>query len=156
MASNFLASLKTGDRLSLKIISGSKHFKLPQDSSIPLILACTGSGIAPFRGFIQERALQQNSGQDIAPILLFFGVEKLDGDTRFVQHRIWAERASVAAQIEKGAQVFTCDDGEYMEPAVRNTLVDIYQDSAGASVQAAQDWFALLEDQHRYIADVFS
>lgn len=185
VASNFLANLQAKDRLYLKVIPGPKHFRLPEDISVPVIMACAGSGIAPFRGFIEERALQKKAGTDTGPIHLYFGVdhpdcdllyknefkrwqrdgvikpyfaysEKPDGDIKFVQHRLWAQRKQVWDMMEKGAYFYTCGDGEFMEPAVRQTLIEIYAQKRENTLEDAKTWFASLEDSHRYTADVFS
>ncbi|MEP6862776.1 MAG: hypothetical protein ABJE66_19275 [Deltaproteobacteria bacterium] len=49
-------------------------------------------------------------------------------DVAFVQHRVWQERARVAALIDRGAKIFVCGDGQRMAPAVRSTIERIYRD----------------------------
>lgn len=81
VASNFLANLQPGDLFQLTTRPSANVFSLPADTSIPLVLFCAGSGIAPMRGFIQERAMQIQSGrQDIGKILLFFGCRTPESD----------------------------------------------------------------------------
>lgn len=74
VASNFLANLRPGDLVQLMIRQSATTFSLPVDPSVPIVLFCAGTGLAPMRGFIQERAMQIQSGRkDIGKILLFFG-----------------------------------------------------------------------------------
>ena len=74
VATSYLANLNVGDALAVSVRSSNSAFKLPaQPEQTPLILAGAGSGIAPFRGFIQERAAQIKVGRTLAPALLFFG-----------------------------------------------------------------------------------
>lgn len=72
VASNYIDNLKPGDKVQMAI-RPSAAFHLPTDPTIPVVMFCAGSGIAPMRGFIQERALQQKSGREVGKMLLFFG-----------------------------------------------------------------------------------
>lgn len=72
VASNYLNNLKPGDRVQMAI-RPSAAFHLPADPTVPVIMFCAGSGVAPMRGFIQERALQKKSGREVGKMLLFFG-----------------------------------------------------------------------------------
>ena len=80
-STNYLASLRPGDRL-LATVQPSAAFHLPQEiyMSTPLIMLCAGTGIAPFRGFVQERAELMTSGKKVGPALLYVGFrdEKMD------------------------------------------------------------------------------
>jgi cytochrome P450/NADPH-cytochrome P450 reductase len=98
VASNFLANLQPGDMVQLMVRPSPSMFSLPADVTIPLVLLCTGSGIAPMRGFIQERALQIKSGRkDIGKILLFFGCRYPDQDYLYSDSDLkeWAELGAV-------------------------------------------------------------
>lgn len=75
----------------------------------------------------------------------------------YVQHRVWEDRARVAALFRQGAVVFVCGDGEHMAPAVRDTFVRIYRESMGVSEAQANAWADRVEREHgRYVADIFS
>ncbi|CUA67141.1 NADPH-ferrihemoprotein reductase [Rhizoctonia solani] len=80
VASNYLAHLRKGDRVQLAVRPSSKAFHPPSDPSIPMVLFAAGSGMAPFRGFIQERAMQKQAGREVAKTVLFFGCRKPDED----------------------------------------------------------------------------
>jgi len=186
VASSYLASLAPGDRLSVAVRQSNERFQPPADPTTPMIMVCAGSGIAPFRGFLQERAVQQDGGQEVGPALLFFGCDRPDidflyrdelaewerrgvvtvlptfadepeDDMRFVQHRIWAERQRVVSLFADGATVFVCGDGKNMAPAVREVLVRIYREVSGVDEGTANRWADAIEREHgRYVADVFS
>jgi cytochrome P450/NADPH-cytochrome P450 reductase len=146
-----------------------------------MVLVCAGTGLAPFRGFVEDRALRGGG----AETLLFFGCDHADvdflyrdelagweragvvavlpaftlqpvGDVAFVQHRVWQERARVAALIDRGAKIFVCGDGQRMAPAVRSTIERIYRDRQKCSDAEAHAWLETLEREGRYVADVFA
>jgi cytochrome P450/NADPH-cytochrome P450 reductase len=81
VASNYLSSLTPGDTLHVAVRPSSSAFHLPTDGeNIPVIMIAAGSGLAPFRGFIQERGAQVGAGRNLAPAVLFFGCRKPDSD----------------------------------------------------------------------------
>lgn len=80
VASNYLANLHKGDRVQLAVRPSSKGFHPPSDPSVPMVLFAAGSGMAPFRGFLQERATQAQAGRQVAKSVLFFGCRKPDED----------------------------------------------------------------------------
>lgn len=73
VASTFLAGLRPGDKVQLAVRKSNVAFHPPEDLTIPLVMVCAGSGLAPMRGFLQERAAQKKAGRDVANSLLFFG-----------------------------------------------------------------------------------
>ena len=186
VASSYLAHLQPGDRISLAVRPSNARFHPPADPRTPLIMICAGSGIAPFRGFLQDRATQKEGGQDVGPALLFFGTnhagvdylyrDELErweaagvvtvlpafslqprGEVSFVQHRVWEERARIVELFQRGGSVFVCGDGQYMAPAVRETLVRIYREASGAGEADAQKWVETVEHEHgRFVSDVFA
>lgn len=184
VASGTLARLRPGDRISVAVRPSPASFHPPQDPATPIVLIAAGAGIAPFRGFLQDRALRKARGETVGPALLFFGTRAADtddlyrpeldawaaqgvveirsaysrqgGDIRYVQHRLWQDRASLKAIYRAGASVYLCGDGEGMAPAVRKTLLDIYREETGADAEAAQAWADAVEHrQGRFTADVF-
>ncbi|KAI8976616.1 fatty acid hydroxylase [Trametes punicea] len=80
VASTFLASLRPGDMVQLAVRGSSVMFHPPEDVTIPMIMFAAGSGLAPMRGFLQERAMQKKAGRDVAKSTLFFGCRSPDED----------------------------------------------------------------------------
>ena len=187
VASSHLAQLQAGDRVSVAVRPSQSGFHPPADPAVPMVLVCAGTGLAPFRGFLQERALQQAAGRTVGKSLLFFGIDDADVDylyrdqfaqwerqgvvevrlacsmkpladgIRFVQHRVWQDRAEVQALFEAGAQFFVCGDGKHMAPAVRDTFIRIYREASAADQATAQQWADQMEHEHgRYVSDVFA
>ncbi|KQP40076.1 cytochrome [Methylobacterium sp. Leaf104] len=186
VASTYLAGLQEGARLSVAVRPSQAAFHPPQDPSVPIVMICAGSGIAPFHGFLQERALQKTNGREVGPALLFLGVthpevdylyrdelaawekegvvsvrptfsKAPEGEVTYVQHRVWQDRADVADLFRRGATVFVCGDGERMAPAVRETCVRIYREAKGVTQEAAEAWAEEVErETGRYVADLFA
>jgi cytochrome P450/NADPH-cytochrome P450 reductase len=185
VASTFLARLEEGDELAVAVRPSQTGFHLPDDPAVPIIMVCAGSGIAPFRGFLQERAIRKAAGEPVGAALLFFGVRDPDGDflhrselerwqeegvvhlrmafsarpqdgVTYVQDAIWHDRAEVEDLFRDGAHIYVCGDGEHMAPAVRDTMIDIYQDAMAIDRDEAERWAETIEREAvRYVADVF-
>ena len=185
VASNYLANQSVGGRVHVHTQPAIGGFQLPSDLSVPVIMVGAGSGIAPFRGFIQERSIQKQQGKNVGKMLLFFGCDhpevdalyreelnqwKAEGivdvyiaysalpenDIKFVQHRLWSERSRVYHLLQLGAKFMVCGDGKYMAPAVRETCIKIYQEGANVSLEEAQKWLEEVEHiENRYVVDVF-
>ncbi|KAI0754463.1 bifunctional P-450/NADPH-P450 reductase [Daedaleopsis nitida] len=73
VASTYLANLKPGDKVQLSVRASNVAFHPPTDPTVPLLMICAGSGLAPMRGFLQERAMQKLAGREVAKSFLFFG-----------------------------------------------------------------------------------
>ncbi|KAK7438190.1 hypothetical protein VKT23_018121 [Stygiomarasmius scandens] len=87
VGSNYLSDLLPGDRVQMSIrpspsrsATSATGFHLPEDLSKPVIAFAAGSGLAPIRGFVQERAMQKIAGRDVGKILLFFGCRSPEED----------------------------------------------------------------------------
>ncbi|KAF8606724.1 cytochrome P450 [Ceratobasidium sp. AG-I] len=93
VASNYLANLRKGDRVQLAVRPSAKAFHPPADPNIPMVLFAAGSGLAPFRGFLQERAAQAQAGRQVAKSVLFFGCRKPDEDYLYSDKELkeWSE-----------------------------------------------------------------
>lgn len=177
-ASSYLQRVQPGDRLTVTLASPTEHFRPPAQNSIPAIMIAAGSGIAPFRGFINARHARATGGEPAGETVLFFGCQhpdwddlyaeefatyeaagtlrvhraysrKPDGEVRYVQHRLWAERDSILDLIEQGAHVYVCGDVTGMGPAVEETLTRIGQDVHGPN------WLTELSQTGRYATDLF-
>jgi cytochrome P450/NADPH-cytochrome P450 reductase len=81
VASNYLSKLAAGDRVHVAVRPSNQAFHLPTDyENTPVIMICAGTGVAPFRGFVQERAAQVEAGRKLAPALLVIGCRSPDQD----------------------------------------------------------------------------
>ncbi len=185
VASNFLARLSPGDTVPVMVKASKESFGLPVNPEAPIIMVGAGTGLAPFRGFIEERAMLQGQGRALTPGLLFFGCDhpevdylyreelksyeeaghlrvrpafsaRVEEGIAFVQHRLWHDRREVIDLLLDGAHLYVCGDGSFMAPAVRKTLVESYAEVRKTSQAAAEEWVASLENEERYVADVFS
>jgi len=179
VASNYMAErLKKGARLRVKL-KPNKHFVLPSGER-DIIMVGPGTGVAPFRAFVQERRATSAKGRN----WLFFGDRTFthdflyqtewqdalkDGgltrmdvafsrdtpDKIYVQHRIWEKRADLVAWLDGGANVYVCGDARQMAKDVRATLVRAYADVKSISPEAAEQAVAALERDKRYQQDVY-
>jgi cytochrome P450 / NADPH-cytochrome P450 reductase len=184
VCSNFLAGRRAGDTVHATVRETKAGFRLPDDSSLPIIMIGPGTGLAPFRGFLQERADRKQKGASLGPAMLFFGcrhpdqdylyadelkafaadgVTELftafsrgDGPKTYVQHLITAQQEKVWRLIEQGAIVYVCGDGGKMEPDVKAALVAIYRERGGADADAGQRWIEDMGTKNRYVLDVWA
>ena len=183
VCSNHLAQVGEGGTIQAAIRSTSDGFRLPEDGATPVIMIGPGTGIAPFRGFLAERAARKLQGEALGPAMLFFGCRHPDQDfiyreeleafaadgvadlhvafsrqekrKVYVQDLIRDERDQIWALIEQGARIFVCGDGSRMEPDVRRALSLIYAEETDQSAGAADAWMDGLMDEGRYVLDVW-
>ncbi|RDA84463.1 hypothetical protein CP532_0075 [Ophiocordyceps camponoti-leonardi (nom. inval.)] len=80
VASTFLERLEVGERVHVSVRPSRNGFHLPADDKQPIIMACAGTGLAPFHAFVAERALKKSGGRDVGPALLFYGCSLPDED----------------------------------------------------------------------------
>jgi cytochrome P450/NADPH-cytochrome P450 reductase len=186
VASNFLANAAPGTRISVAVRPSNERFHPPADPQTPIVLICAGTGLAPFRGFLQERAQQARAGRPVGKALLFFGCDHPEVDllyreelaqwqqsgvvdlraaftsaeadgVKFVQDRVWRDRADIAALFRASAIVYVCGDGRRMAPAVRETLARIYEQETGLSHEEALRVVEEVERKRgRFVEDVFA
>lgn len=98
VAGSYMRSLTRGDRVLVSVRSTNRYFRLPPDSqATPLVMMCNGSGIAPFRGFVQERAaLISQGGKKLAPAVLFAGCRRPGRDQLYRREmEAWAAMGAV-------------------------------------------------------------
>ena len=160
-------------------------FRPPTDAMIPLIMIGPGTGVAPFRGFLQERAVLAKQGKRLGPALLFFGCRhpdlddiyrdemeayamhgvatiytaysRMEGQPKaYVQDLLQEHADEVWRLLQQGAVVYVCGDAGAMEPAVRKALQDIYAAKTGTTAEAAGVWQQQLTNEQRYLADVWA
>ncbi|GAA4232439.1 cytochrome P450/NADPH-cytochrome P450 reductase [Streptosporangium album] len=178
MCSAYLAGLEPGDVFYGYVRVPAPPFRLPDDPATPVILVGPGTGFAPLRGFLEERALTGATG----PAEVFYGCRHPSHDWlyrselqdweaagvarahaafsavddhpfRFVQEAVAAEADTLWTLLERGAHVYVCGDGLRMAPAVRQALAAIYRDRTGGD---GEEWLRTLEAEGRYQQDVFA
>jgi sulfite reductase (NADPH) flavoprotein alpha-component len=179
VASNHVAErLKRGDRVRVKL-RPNRHFALPEPGR-DIIMVGPGTGIAPFRAFVQERRATAAKGRN----WLFFGDRQFTHDflyqlewqdalkdgalTRmdvafsrdqpekvYVQDRIWEQRRDVVDWLDGGAHLYVCGDGNAMAKDVRAALVRAYADVKALTPEAAEQSVRDLERGKRYLTDVY-
>ncbi len=171
--------LQPGDTLPV-YIQHNQNFKLPQDPDAPIIMVGPGTGIAPFRSFMQEREEMGANGKS----WLFFGdqhfvtdflyqtewqkwlkdgvLTKMDvafsRDTEekvYVQHQMKKQSKELFEWLEQGAYVYICGDEKHMAHDVHNTLLSIIQEEGAMSKEKAESYLANLQQQKRYQRDVY-
>jgi sulfite reductase (NADPH) flavoprotein alpha-component len=180
LGSNYLGEqLQTGRRARV-FVQKAHGFALPADAETPIVMIGPGTGIAPFRAFLQERALTQAKGKN----WLFFGNRKFDEDffyreeleawvaartlTRlstafsrdqadkiYVQHRMLEDAAELWRWLQSGAHVYVCGDAKRMASDVDLALQQIAQQEGGHSVEQARVYLAELAKAGRYQRDVY-
>lgn len=185
VCSSYLAEQPEGGTVEGFVRPPSTPFAPPQDTTTPMVMVAAGTGLAPFRGFLQERAaMKHEQGKQVGPSLLFFGCRspeqdfiyadelqryasegitklecafsRLDGQPKtYVQNVLKANREDVWASIQEGAVIYLCGDAGRMAPAVEEAFVELYRDETGAGEQEGEAWMKELKDSHRYVVDVW-
>jgi cytochrome P450/NADPH-cytochrome P450 reductase len=135
VASNYLSAVEEGDRIHVTVKSNHSNFHLPNDvEKTPLIMFCAGTGLAPFRGFVQERAIQIKSGRRLAPAYLFIGCCHPERDALFkAELQQWEQEGVVnlfyaysrAPELSKGAKYV--QDRLWLE---REEMVKVFDEGA--------------------------
>jgi sulfite reductase (NADPH) flavoprotein alpha-component len=167
------------DRLSV-YVNPNPNFRMPPDPSAPLIMVGAGTGVAPFRAFIEERAETGAGGKT----WLFFGDRRFRTDflyqldwlrwrkqsalTRmdvafsrdaaakvYVQHRMLERGRDIYAWLQEGAYFFVCGDEKRLAPDVHAALATIVRQEGGMNEEQAQAYLADMRQQNRYQRDVY-
>lgn len=162
------------------VYPSSSKFRLPEDSATPIIMVGPGTGVAPFRAFLQERKATGARGKS----WLFFGSqrEKCDyfyGDEFFnlqaegfltridcafsrdqqhkiyVQHRMQEHSAELWKWLEEGAHFFVCGDAKRMAKDVDAVLKQIVEKEGGKNPEQASEYIEQLKKEKRYKRDVY-
>jgi sulfite reductase (NADPH) flavoprotein alpha-component len=179
VASIYVAErLKRAQRVRVKL-KPNKHFALPAGDR-DIIMVGPGTGVAPFRAFVQERRATEAKGRN----WLFFGDRTFTHDflyqldwqdalkdgalTRmdvafsrdtpekvYVQHKIWERRADLIEWLDGGAHFYVCGDAKAMAKEVRAALVRAYADVKALAPQAAEQAVVTLEREKRYLQDTY-
>lgn len=174
-----LEGVRPGDTVPI-YIEANDRFRLPDDSDRPVIMIGPGTGVAPFRAFVEHRQAQGATGKN----WLFFGeqhrrtdflyqlewqrflregaLDRLSvafsrdqADKLYVQHRLRESGADVYAWLEDGAHVYVCGNGQGMAADVHQALIDVIAAHGGRGPDAAAEYLAAMKTDNRYQKDVY-
>lgn len=162
------------------------NFKLPSDPAKPIIMIGPGTGVAPFRGFVQERAKQAREGVSVGRTLLFFGCRKSTEDFMYeaewkecknalgdkfelitafsressekvyVQHRLKERSAEVSELLSQKAFFYVCGDAANMAREVNTVLAQIIAEGRNVSESKAEEIVKIMRAANQYQEDVWS
>jgi sulfite reductase (NADPH) flavoprotein alpha-component len=179
-ASGFLCQrLEEGQKVRV-FVEHNDNFRLPQSDETPVIMIGPGTGVAPFRAFMQEREARDATGDN----WMFFGDQTFTQDflyqvewqnylksgllTRmdvafsrdqaekiYVQDRLKEQASDVFSWLERGAHLYICGDANRMAKDVHQTLVEIIQEHGKLSAEQAEDYLKSLRSNKRYQKDVY-
>ena len=179
-ASNFLAN-QIADQDQVKIfVEHNDNFRLPNDTNTPIIMIAAGTGIAPFRAFLQQRSAQCATGKN----WLFFGnphfisdflyqvewqnyvkeglLTNIDlawsrdqAEKIYVQDKLIAQGSEIWQWLQQGAYIYVCGDAKRMAKAVDLALQQILMTQAQYSQEQAINYLDELRSQKRYQRDVY-
>ncbi len=180
VASTFLADdLNVGDKVSVYVHT-NKNFRLPTDNNAPMIMVGPGTGVAPFRAFVEERAEIGAEGKN----WLIFGdqrylhdflyqlewqdalksgsLSRLDvafsrdqPNKRYVQHVMLEQAADIYAYLQEGGYFYVCGDASRMADDVHNALLQIVEQEGKLSAEQAAEYLSQLKKDKRYQRDVY-
>lgn len=184
VASNYLAERKTGDDVVMFVRTPESRFQLPEDPETPIIMVGPGTGVAPFRGFLQARAALKREGKALGEAHLYFGcrndrdfiyrdeLEQFEKNgivtvhtafsrkegmpKTYVQHLMSGHAETLISILDRGGRLYVCGDGTKMAPGVEAALQKAYQSVHGTGEQEAQNWLKHLQDTGIYAKDVWS
>ncbi|MTT31771.1 assimilatory sulfite reductase (NADPH) flavoprotein subunit [Terrilactibacillus sp. BCM23-1] len=171
--------VQVGDRLSV-FVQKNDNFRLPENPDTPVIMIGAGTGVAPYRSFLQEREEIEAKGDS----WLFFGDQHFvtdflyqiewqkwlkdgvlsrldvafsrDTDKKvYVQHRMLEKSKDLYEWLEKGAHVYVCGDEKHMAKDVHQTLLTIIEKEGNKSPEEAENYVASMRKEKRYQRDVY-
>ncbi|VVE27701.1 sulfite reductase (NADPH) flavoprotein subunit alpha [Pandoraea horticolens] len=180
VASTYLADVAREGETVPVYIEGNRNFKLPSDTNAPVIMIGPGTGIAPFRAFVEERQALDAPGKN----WLFFGDRNFrtdflyqrewqryvkDGaltridlafsrdseDKVYVQHRMREQGKALYAWLQEGAHLYVCGDADQMARDVNTALIDIVAEHGALTQDAAAEYVKTLQREKRYQRDVY-
>lgn len=184
VASSYLATRNPGDTISCLIRAPTGPFRLPHDTETPMVMLAAGTGIAPMRGFIQERAVLQRAGHKLGPAILVFGCRNADNDFVYrsdltewekegvvevvtcfskpggsqkgqhVDDVMYEHRERLWEIFNHGAKFYTCGSAGRLGRSSAEMWRRIYMEKTGKSDADAHDWLDQIK-KDRYLSDVY-
>jgi sulfite reductase (NADPH) flavoprotein alpha-component len=180
VASAFLSERRGLDDTVPVYVERNRNFRLPADGKAPVIMVGAGTGVAPFRAFLQEREAVGSQGRN----WLFFGdrrartdflyqtewqrllksgrLNRMDvafsrdqAEKDYVQHRLLEKGKEVYAWLAEGAHLYVCGDASHLAPDVHAALTEIVAREGAMSQERATDYVQTLQREKRYQRDVY-
>jgi cytochrome P450/NADPH-cytochrome P450 reductase len=185
VCTNYLDRLTVGTRVQIALRPSRAGFHPPQDGQVPMVMACAGTGLAPFRAFVSERAFKHQSGKRVGPALLFYGLRAPDEDDMYreeldeYEKQGWLQvRRAYSAAPDKSAGAKHVQDRIWQDreevlglferdahiylcgsgdvgAAVDNVLARIWADHTGLGEDEAKEQLSRTKGE-RYWSDIFS
>ncbi len=185
VCSNYLRPQRAKNVIHAFVKDTKSAFRLPADPTVPVIMIGPGTGLAPFRGFLQERASLAQQGKPVGASHLFFGCRRPDQDfiyadelkafeaagvttlhvafsraaghaKAYVQDLVAAQATTLWELLQKGAHVYVCGDASRMAPAVREAFVGLVAAKGGVSRADAEARIDAMAAENRYCTDVWA
>jgi len=183
-ASSFLGKrLEQGGKVKV-FIEHNHNFRLPAQADSPVIMIGPGTGVAPFRAFMQEREAQADNGIELGKSWMFFGdqtftqdflyqvewqnylksgvLTKMDvafsrdqAEKIYVQNRLQENATEVYQWLEQGAHLYICGDANRMAKDVHQTLLNIVIEQGGKTAEQAERYLKAMRSSKRYQKDVY-
>ena len=179
-ASDFLGERLEEEGSVRVFVEENPRFRLPENSDTPVIMIGAGTGVAPFRAFMQQRAANGDSGKN----WLIFGNQHFTQDFLYqtewqgwakdgllnkydfawsrdqeekiyVQHKIREEAAELWQWLQQGAHIYVCGDASRMAKDVEQALLDTIAEQGGLSADDADEYLDNLRQEGRYQRDVY-
>lgn len=185
VCTTYMERLSVGDRVHVSLKNSRAGFHLPADDSTAIVMACAGTGLAPFRAFVAERAIKKANGAKVGPTLLFYGCKQPDGDDMYREEfDAWEKQGVVSVRRafsskpgdaggarhvqeriwndrEEVAELYRQDAHLYLCGAgmvgsgVEEVMAKIRAEAMDEDLATAKKWVAELKGE-RYWSDVFS
>ena len=184
VSSSYLAALPVGGTVFVFVRRPTIAFHPPENPHVPMIMVGAGTGVAPFRGFLQERAALASQGVPVAQSLLFFGCRNRESDLlyadelrdyedrglvrvenafsratdercRYVQDALLDCADEVWDALRHDAVVFVCGNASTIAPGVRAALTQIFQARTSTGPADAAAWLAGLRATDRFVEDIW-
>ncbi|GFR11768.1 NADPH--cytochrome P450 reductase [Trichonephila clavata] len=188
VATGFLQKIAPSDddKPKIPIFVRRSQFRLPSKPQTPIIMIGPGTGLAPFRGFIQERSFLKKEGKPVGDTILYFGCRKAQEDFLYedelkayvedrtltklhlafsrdqpdkvyVTHLLHQNKEEIWKVIgESNGHIYVCGDARNMAKDVHNIILEIIQEYGQKSKNDAEAYIKRMESQRRYSADVWS
>lgn len=178
--STYLADQIEPDSFVSVFIEKNPAFKLPESEETPVILVGAGTGVAPYRAFLQQREANNQKGKT----WLFFGERRFSSDFLYqiewqklikdgylekidvafsrdqeqkiyVQHRLIEKQKEIYEWLNKGASIYLCGDMKQMARDVQKALLQIFETQGGMSEEKALEFLKKLKKEKRFQTDVY-